>query len=219
VKKLFERLVGSAPHNAPKPPAEADDEGFFATVFMERPAEASPITDDAAARARQRLMQAAQPLEPGQGLALLERAWGRDRWMALLDSAQRDRLAAALEFIAVPGGQEVIAQDEPGDFALVVLDGLLAIDRIQPWGARARLTEAREGDVLGELSLLDAGTRFSSCMTLGRCVLAFIDMQRLQELARRDPQLAFVLLACIARRLSLRLRQVSARLGALLASA
>lgn len=218
MKKLFDRLVGTAPAAA-KPPAEADDQGFFATVFMERPAEALPAADEAGGRARQRLLQVAQPLEAAQGLALLERAWGRDRWMAVLDSAQRSRLAAALEFIAVPGGQEVIVQDEPGDFALVVLDGVLAIDRIQPWGARARLTEARDGDVLGELSLLDAGMRFSSCMTLGRCVLALIDTQRLEDLARRDPQLAFVLLACIARRLSLRLRQVSARLGALLTSA
>lgn len=220
MKKLFDRLIGGAPPAAPlSAEAPADDEGFFATVFMERPPAQPQPADQARDAARQRLRQGAEPLDAARGLPLLERAWGRDRWMAMLDSTQRQRLAASLEFLAVPGGREVIAQDEPGDFAIIVLDGVLAIDRIQPWGARARLSEARDGDVLGELSLLDAGMRFSSCMTLGRCVLAIIDTARLEELARRDPQLAFVLLACIARRMSLRMRQVSARLGALLTSA
>jgi CRP-like cAMP-binding protein len=99
---------------------------------------------------------------------------------------------------------------------IVVLDGTLAVDRAQAWGGKARLAEAHAGDMLGEMSLLDAGARFSACVTLTPCALAVVDAQRLDEMITKDPRLGVALLASLSRRLSLRLRQVSARLSALL---
>jgi CRP-like cAMP-binding protein len=78
------------------------------------------------------------------------------------------------------------------------------------------LAEARPGDMLGEMSLLDAGSRFSACTTLTPCVLAVVDAQGLDQMIMQEPRLGLALLASLARRLSLRLRQVSARLSALL---
>ena len=83
-------------------------------------------------------------------------------------------------------------------------------------GARARLAEARPGDILGEMSLLDAGSRFSACTTITSCVLAVVDARGLDLMITHEPRLGLALLASLARRLSLRLRQVSARLSALL---
>ena len=74
------------------------------------------------------------------------------------------------------------------------------------------------GDMLGEMSLLDAGARFSACTTLTACSLAVVDAQRLDEMITNEPRLGLALLASLSRRLSLRLRQVSARLSALLSS-
>ena len=128
------------------------------------------------------------------------------------------RMSRYLQFVTVPADQEVIGQDEHGDYMLIVLDGTLAVDRVQPWGGRARLAEARAGDMLGEMSLLDAGARFSACTTLTPCTLAVVDAQRLDEMITHDPRLGLALLASLSRRLSLRLRQVSARLSALLSS-
>ena len=121
-----------------------------------------------------------------------------------------------LEFVQVPMGQEVIGQDELGDYMVVVLDGALSVDRGQPWGGKARLAEAHAGDMLGEMSLLDAGARFSSCVTLTPCTFAVVDAKRLDEMITQAPRLGVALLASLSRRLSLRLRQVSARLSALL---
>jgi len=99
---------------------------------------------------------------------------------------------------------------------LIVLDGTLSVDRGQPWGSKARLAEAHAGDMLGEMSLLDAGARFSSCVTVTPCILAVVEAKRLDEMIGREPRLSVALLASLSRRLSLRLRQVSARLSALL---
>jgi CRP/FNR family cyclic AMP-dependent transcriptional regulator len=212
VKKLIDRFLGGSPASAPG--TTPDDSGYFATMFMERPEPSSPI---AASAARSRLVSA-EAVDHELALNLLLRAWGHDRYMARLDERERARLAEYLEFVVVPTGREVIAQDEPGDFAVIVLDGLLAVDRIHPWGGRARLSEAREGDVLGELSLLDAGARFSACTTLSRSTLAIVGMQQLDAMMRNDPRLGMALMASMARRLSLRMRQVSARLSALLSA-
>jgi CRP-like cAMP-binding protein len=48
------------------------------------------------------------------------------------------------------------------------------------------------------------------------CQLAVLDVQRLESLIRNDPRLGVALLAALSRRLSLRLRQVSVRLSALM---
>ena len=106
----------------------------------------------------------------------------------------------------MPVNQEVIGQDEQGDYMLIVLEGTLAVDRVQPWGGRARLAEARAGDMLGEMSLLDAGARFSACTTLTPCTLAVVDAQRLDEMIMFEPLLAWPSWLAVAR-LSLRLRR------------
>lgn len=221
MKKLFDRLIGTHPVSGqpaePKESSGPDDEGYFATVFMEHPADIRGPQPTTTASNRSRLI-GNEVCDAARGLAMLNKVWGHDRYMAGLTPDERSRLAQYLEFVIVPAGREVIAQDQPGDFALIVLEGMVAVDRVQPWGARARLTEARDGDVLGELSLLDAGMRFSACVTLSRCVFAVITVQCLDNIARHDPRLGMALMASLARRLSLRMRQVSARLSALLSA-
>ncbi|HET6786701.1 MAG TPA: Crp/Fnr family transcriptional regulator, partial [Aquabacterium sp.] len=115
-------------------------------------------------------------------------------------------------------GRELMVQDEKGDYALIVLNGVVAVDRLQPAGGRARLAEARDGDVIGEMSLVDAGARFASCVTLSPCTLAVVTGEALDDLSIEEPRLGMAMLASMARRLSLRTRQLSARLSALLTS-
>ncbi|MDE2402593.1 MAG: Crp/Fnr family transcriptional regulator [Burkholderiales bacterium] len=179
---------------------------------MERP----DVTPRASAWSARALGVGAQALDAATGLALLLKAWSDDTYMTLLTDAECDKLRSQLEFVTVAAGRELIVQDEKGDYALIVLEGLVAVDRVQPTGSRARLAEAREGDVLGELSLLDAGARFASCLTLSRCSLAVITREALDEFAIEEPRLGLAIMASVARRLSLRMRQLSARLGALL---
>lgn len=158
----------------------------------------------------------AAAIDPDRGQQMFREAWGAARDAMALSAAEVERLSGYLEFVSVPAAQHLIHQDECGDFLLIVLDGKVAIDRVQLQGRRARLAEARAGDVIGEMALLDSGGRSSSCETLTPCVLAVLDARRLKEMMQGEPRLALALLASLARRLSLRLRHVSARLSALL---
>lgn len=214
MKRLLDRFVSSATskRRAEDATADADDEGYFATQFVERPEDARANS----AWTARALVVGATSLDPEAGLALLLQTWGQDALMASLSDADHRKLLTHLYFVSVPAGRELIVQDEKGDYALVVLEGLVAVDRVQPTGARARLAEAREGDVLGEMSLLDAGARFASCLTLSRCSLAVLTCTALDDLAVEEPRLGMALMSSTARRLSWRMRQLSARLGALL---
>jgi len=212
LKKLFDRLKrGPATDPGDSNPA---DSGFFSTQFSERGDEVQVLATWVA-RAKE---VGAQPLERKLAEPLFAKLWGADRYVAALSPDELLRMSQYLQFVTVPVNQEVIGQDEQGDYMLIVLEGTLAVDRVQPWGGRARLAEARAGDMLGEMSLLDAGARFSACTTLTPCTLAVVDAQRLDEMIMFEPRLGLALLASLSRRLSLRLRQVSARLSALLSS-
>jgi CRP-like cAMP-binding protein len=158
----------------------------------------------------------AQPFAEGRAADLFVQLWQADTHVVDLSPAELGRIAAHFRYFTVPASQEVIGQDEQGNYLLVVLEGRVGVERVQPGGGRARLAEARAGDMLGEMSVLDAGSRFSACTTLTPCVVAVLDAQRLDEMMAAEPRLAMALLASLARRLSLRLRQVSARLSALL---
>jgi CRP-like cAMP-binding protein len=159
----------------------------------------------------------AVPFDAGEGTQRLAQLWAGGR--SAFDADALARLASHLQFNRLGADKRLIEQDEAGDFMLIVLEGSVAIERAGSAKKPTRLGEARPGDVLGELALLDAGPRSLNCVTRTPCIVAVLQFDELARLMNEDAQLALVLLAALARRLSLRLRQVSARLSALLGDA
>ena len=155
----------------------------------------------------------AKRLPKSRGGKLLQSLWSKDKYMAHLDQSAVERMERFFEFAAIPPNRDVIRQDEYGNFMVVLLTGTIAVDRVQPWGEQLRLAETRPGDILGEMSLLDSGIRFSACTTLTDCEVAVLSADAMDEMMSQDPQLAASLVALLARKLSLRLRAVSARLS------
>jgi CRP/FNR family transcriptional regulator, cyclic AMP receptor protein len=212
VKRLFNRIKRGAGSGPVAASGSGEDAGYFSSMFQE-----APDVPQVLVSWRERAAKVgASPMDRKRGAELFAQLWGADRHVVSLNADDLQRMSQYLEFVQVAANQEVIAQDELGDYMVIVLDGTLAVDRAQPWGGKARLAEAHAGDMLGEMSLLDAGARFSACVTLVPCALAVVDAQRLDEMITKDPRLGVALLASLSRRLSLRLRQVSARLSALL---
>ena len=152
-------------------------------------------------------------LNSSRGTKLLQGLWAKNKYMHLLDKDAIGRLERYLEFATVVANRDIIRQEEYGDFMVVLLSGSVAIDRVQPWGECLRLSEAAPGEVLGEMSLLDSGMRFSACTTLNTCEIAILCADAMDEMLGADPTLAANLIALLARKLSLRLRVVSARLS------
>ncbi len=190
-------------------PGDRQDSVFFSTAFaglgveptLLVPWEARAVEVDA------------KRLANSQGSTLLQNLWSKDRYMNQLDiKAMRD-LERHFDFATIAPNRDIIRQDEYGNFMVVLLAGAVAVDRVQPWGERLRLAEIRPGEILGEMSLLDSGIRFSTCTTMNECQVGVLTAEGMDDMMVASPQLAASLIALLARKLSLRLRIVSARLS------
>lgn len=161
----------------------------------------------------------ARALPADEGAALFVQVWQREPHVLPLADDELQRLAAWPQVVEVPGGRTLIRQDEFGDYLLIVLEGVLLVERTVPGSKPMRQAEARTGDMLGEMSLLDSGSRFSLVTTVGTCRIAVLQAEPFHRLMQEEPRIALALMAALSRRLSLRVRQLSARLGALLSPA
>ena len=155
----------------------------------------------------------ATPLVSSKAAELLQTLWKQDKYMGRLDARAIGRLERFFDFAFVAAGRDIIRQEEYGNFMIVLLSGSIAVDRQQPWGEQMRMAEARPGDTLGEMSLLDSGMRFAQCTTLTNCEVGVLDAKALDKMMATDPELAAGLIALLARKLSLRLRMVGARVS------
>lgn len=207
--RILQRLRQTPEGNVPRLDTES---AFFSTLWHE----GHPGLDAARplvpweARA---VELGAKPLAPRAGRRKLQALWAHDRHLSTLTPEALARLERYLHFAAVKAQRDVIHQDEYGNFMVVVLSGELVVNRRQPWGESLRLAQTGPGDLLGEMSLLDSGRRFSSCTTLVDSELAVLGAEALDDMLLHDPALAAQLVAILARKLSVRLRAVSSRLG------
>jgi len=191
------------------PDEEIGDSVFFTTAFANQGVDESLLVPWEA----RAVEVGARRLPRSRGGKLLQSLWAKDKYMAHLDQDAVERMERFFEFAAIAPNRDVIRQDEYGNFMVVLLTGTIAVDRVQPWGEQLRLAETRPGDILGEMSLLDSGMRFSACTTLTDCEVAVLSAEALDDMMAQDAQLAASLVALLARKLSLRLRVVSARLS------
>ena len=204
--RIFDILKSREPTEATE---ERQDSVLFSTAFAGLGVDASLLVPWEARAAE----IDAKPLDAARGTKLLQGLWTKDRYMRQLNQKAIQQLERHFDFAIVPANRDIILQDEYGNFMVVLLSGAVAVDRVQPWGERLRLAETRPGEILGEMSLLDSGIRFSACTTMGECEVGVLTADGMDDMMATSPQLAANLIALLARKLSLRLRVVSARLS------
>jgi hypothetical protein len=189
---------------------ESAESEFFSTAFSDQGVDSSMLVPWEA-RANE---VGAKRLPSERGSKQLQQLWRKDRYMSRLasDSAAA-RLEQFFDFASLPAGRDVIRQDEYSNFMIVLLSGTIGVGRAHTWGEPLRLSQARPGHILGEMSLLDSGRRFSACTSLSECDIAVLSAQSLDEMMASDPALAAILIAVLARKLSMRLRMANTRLS------
>lgn len=194
---------------APKSPDDSGDSTFFSTAFA-----GQGVDDSLLVPWEARAVEiGAKRIPPQRGSKLLQGLLAEGKITAQLPVELMLRLEHFLEFAQLPSDRDVVRQDEYGNFMFFLLSGTMAVNRVQPWGERLLLAQTQPGDVIGEMSLLDSGIRFSTCTTMSECEIAVLTAEALDEMMVKDPQVAAALVAVLARKLSLRLRKVSLRLS------
>ncbi|MHB2016619.1 MAG: Crp/Fnr family transcriptional regulator [Candidatus Xenobia bacterium] len=145
-----------------------------------------------------------------QGLRRLEAADHVQRLRAApilkgLDDSAFEMLAAASYVRSFRRGELIFHEGDPGDSVFVVLNGAVRVFRITAEGAEKTLTILGEGDLLGEMALLDGLSRSASASAHEETTCVVVGRQDFSRLLDERPKVTRVLLE----HLCLRLRAAS----------
>ena len=103
--------------------------------------------------------------------------------------------------------EEVVRQDTEGEGMYVILKGGAKVRKRDEAGVEAEVAQLQEGDIFGEMAVLDGEKRSASVLTDQDADLLMIDSSALDRLSSRFPKVAVKVLRNLARVLSQRLRE------------
>jgi uncharacterized membrane protein len=149
-------------------------------------------------------------MQPAAIEALLEQV----RFFHLLDAAERRALAARFEIRQVPAGSVLFRLGDPGDDLYVIGDGTVEVHTRDILGQKISIAMLGQGEILGELSLIDDGPRTATATTEQDCTLLVLKRGDLLDFIRRNPEASIDLMAMLAERIRethSRLRRLAAR--------
>jgi uncharacterized membrane protein len=131
-----------------------------------------------------------------------------------LSDEDREALSARLAAISVPAGEILFRSGDPGDSVFIVSKGEVEIFIRDDTGHKILLEHCRQGDIFGELSLMDHGPRTASAGVVHDLEALTMDHHTLEDFIKTHPSAAVGLLASMSRRLRVsadRLRRTASR--------
>lgn len=124
--------------------------------------------------------------------------FARIKLFELLDEDDRNVLADVVDTQQVAANQILFQAGEPGESLFVVQSGEIELFIKDVTGQKIVLTIVREGDVFGELSLLDSGPRTATALALVDSELLVLDRGDLLLLFQKKPDAALHMLAAMS---------------------
>ncbi len=110
------------------------------------------------------------------------------------------------DFFVIPAGENIFREGAPADSMYVLLEGTAEI----LLGGSA-IEQAGPGALLGEMALIDEGTRTATVRAVTPCKLVPIDKPRFQLLVAQTPDFATHVMKVMCERLRRANRLVAAR--------
>lgn len=123
---------------------------------------------------------------------------------ALLGPLEPDALALlqrSLEWLAVPGGQTLMAQGDPGDAMYLTISGRLRAYVRGDDGQTRAVREMARGQIIGELSLYTDQPRSATVVAIRDSVLVRLDKPAFHRLLASSPRLSMLMTRQLIHRL------------------
>lgn len=120
-----------------------------------------------------------------------------------LSAEQLARIETLLRRRRFVAGSVVVAAEEPGDVAYVVLDGTVKVRVDHTDGTEVILAVLRAGEVVGEMSVVDRLGRSASVIAMEESVLAWMPRAEFWACLRDIPAMTYNLVLVLSRRLRL----------------
>jgi CRP/FNR family cyclic AMP-dependent transcriptional regulator len=112
-----------------------------------------------------------------------------------LNDDDRRRLAEVVDYRRLDAGAKLFEAGSPGESLFVVKNGEMELFIKDTAGQKIVLTVARDGDIFGELALLDRGARTATAIALIDTELLELDREDLLLLFQSTPSAALRMLA------------------------
>jgi CRP/FNR family transcriptional regulator, cyclic AMP receptor protein len=125
----------------------------------------------------------------------------RSRLFARLGDSELDAVLAHAMLRRYGEGDQIFAKGDPGNSMMTVLHGRITITAPSSDGRQVVLTTMREGDVLGEIALLDGKERSADATAAEDCELLVVPRHSLLSLLDRHPELCIEFLVVLCERL------------------
>ena len=116
----------------------------------------------------------------------------------LLHDDDRDELAKVVDVSTLKVGETLFEAGEPGDSMFIVRSGSIELYIKDTAGQKIVLTVAEEGQLFGELSMLDSGPRTATAVALTDAELLVLDREDLLLLFQKRPDAALHMLAAMS---------------------
>lgn len=116
-----------------------------------------------------------------------------------LDDDERTVLAQQMAERTLASGEVLFRAGDPGDSMFIVQSGAVELFVKDTAGQKIVLHTAQPGDIFGELSLLDGGSRTASATSVQETNVLTLDRDDLLQLFRKRPDAALDMLAAMGR--------------------
>lgn len=131
----------------------------------------------------------------------LARMQGTGSLFAGLSADDWSQLSARAVRLSFEPGRELLAQGDPGDSLLILTSGSARVVMLAANGREIILAYAEAGAVLGEIALLDGGTRTASVVATSVGAALRLGRNALKDFAAGHPEFAWAMMQQLARRL------------------
>ncbi|HEY1534626.1 MAG TPA: Crp/Fnr family transcriptional regulator [Polyangiaceae bacterium] len=118
-----------------------------------------------------------------------------------LSGEQLAKIAALARVQTYSAREVVVSQGEPARALFAIVRGRLKVVSCGPDGRDTLLGIMSDGEVFGEVALLDGGVRSATCTTLEPGELLLIERDQFRKLLQESPAISLKLLEVLARRL------------------
>jgi CRP/FNR family transcriptional regulator, cyclic AMP receptor protein len=117
----------------------------------------------------------------------------------LLHDEDRDELAKVVDVATVKAQETLFVAGEPGESMFIVTSGSIELFIKDTAGQRIVLKVAEEGELFGELSMLDSGPRTATALALTDSELLVLDRDDMLLLFQKRPDAGLHMLAAMSR--------------------
>src|SRR3954452_23573412 len=125
----------------------------------------------------------------------------RSALFARLGDEETDAILAHARVAKYAAGDQIVVKGDPGDSMMAVLNGHVSISTASPAGRHVILSVLHDGDIFGEIALLDGKERSADVVALTDCEILIVPRRSLWSLIERRPDICIDLMLVLCERL------------------